>query len=217
MSEQALVRARTVHHIRIDSGRPYTQFRTDYETVVPSFDRLEAIGVVKSNAGWTAIESLSNATAIHGLVNFFTFDPSPVMKLHGNTGHAVTYLAGNIVKAERGFRIDPATFLYVPLRIVIAEGPAGNRPDQLRPSRGPIRGVRQPGTGSRKQRVHRNPGRHIEPSGARCATGARTCALAPIAIAAPSRSRERVMRQTDAGRQSSSSDDNPHPTQEGTP
>lgn len=45
MSEQALVRARTVHHIRIDSGRPYTQFRTDYETVVPSFDRLEAIGV----------------------------------------------------------------------------------------------------------------------------------------------------------------------------
>jgi hypothetical protein len=126
MSEQALVRARTVHHIRIDSGRPYTQFRTDYETVVPSFDRLEAIGVVKSNAGWTAIESLSNATAIHGLVNFFTFDPSPVMKLHGNTGHAVTYLAGNIVKAERGFQVDPATFLYVPLRIVIAEGPAGN-------------------------------------------------------------------------------------------
>ena len=55
MSEQALVRARTVHHIRIDSGRPYTQFRTDYETVVPSFDRLEAIGVVKSNAGWTAM------------------------------------------------------------------------------------------------------------------------------------------------------------------
>jgi hypothetical protein len=126
MSEQALVRARTVHHIRIDSGRPYTQFRNDYETVVPSFDRLEAIGVVKSNAGWTAIESLSDATATHGLVNFFTFDPSPVMKLHGNTGHAVTYLAGNIVKAERGFRIDPATFLYLPLRIVIAEGPAGN-------------------------------------------------------------------------------------------
>jgi hypothetical protein len=125
MSEQTLVRARTVHHIRIDSGRPYAQFRTDYETIVPSFDRLEAIGVVKSNAGWTAIESLSDATAIHGLVNFFTFDPSPVMKLHGNNGHAVTYLAGNIVKAERGFRIDPATFLYVPLRIVIAETAAG--------------------------------------------------------------------------------------------
>ena len=60
MSEQALVRARTVHHIRIDSGRPYTQFRTDYETVVPSFDRLEAIGVVKSNAGWTTNRGLSN-------------------------------------------------------------------------------------------------------------------------------------------------------------
>jgi uncharacterized protein (DUF302 family) len=126
MSEQVLVQARTVHHISIDSGRPYKQFRADYETVVPSFDRLEAIGVVKSNAGWTAIESLSDATAVHGLVNFFTFDPSPVMKLNGNTGHAVTYLAGNIVKAERGFRIDPATFLYVPLRIVIAETATGN-------------------------------------------------------------------------------------------
>jgi hypothetical protein len=51
MSEQALVRARTVHHIRIDSGRPYTQFRTDYETVVPSFDRLEAIGLSKATQG----------------------------------------------------------------------------------------------------------------------------------------------------------------------
>jgi hypothetical protein len=29
------------------------------------------------------------------------------------------------VKAEPGFRIDPATFLYVPLRIIIAETPAG--------------------------------------------------------------------------------------------
>jgi hypothetical protein len=39
MSQQTLVRARTVRHIRIDSGRPYARFRTDYETVVPSFDR----------------------------------------------------------------------------------------------------------------------------------------------------------------------------------
>src|SRR6202453_4006294 len=126
MSEQALVRARTVHHIRIDSGRPYAQFRTDYETVVPSFDRLEAIGVVKSDAGWTAIESLSDATATHGLVNFFTFDPSPVMKLNGNTGHGVTYLAGNIVDAEKGFRADPACFLYLPLRIVLSADADGH-------------------------------------------------------------------------------------------
>jgi hypothetical protein len=39
MSQQTLVRARTVRHIRIDGGRPYARFRTDYETVVPSFDR----------------------------------------------------------------------------------------------------------------------------------------------------------------------------------
>ena len=88
-----MVRAGTVHPIRIDGGRPRAQFRTDYETVVPSFDRLEAIAVVKSDAGWTAIERRSDATAIRGLVNLFTFDPSPVMELRGNMGHA-GYLSG---------------------------------------------------------------------------------------------------------------------------
>jgi hypothetical protein len=53
-------------------------------------------------------------------VNFFVFDPSPVMHLNGSTGNAVTYMTGNIVKAEVGFREQPACFLYVPLRVVIA-------------------------------------------------------------------------------------------------
>ena len=121
------------------------------------------------------------------------------MKLHGNTGHAVTDLAGNIVKAERGFRIDPATFLYLPLRIVIAEGLAGNgeisfdHPADLfavygNPELDPV--------GSES----RNPLRSIDRSGARSATEL-VRGLAPIAKAAPSRSRPRAMRQTDAGRQ----------------
>ena len=125
MSDPIAVHARTVHHIRIDSRRPYAQFRADYEAVVPAFDRLEAIGVVLSGAGWAGIEGLSAATAVHGLVNFFTFDPSPVMALRGNTGHTVTYLAGNIIKAEPGFRADPGSFLYIPLRIAISETTTG--------------------------------------------------------------------------------------------
>jgi hypothetical protein len=32
-------------------------------------------------------------------VNFFVFDPSPVIHLNGSTGNAVTYLNGNIVQA----------------------------------------------------------------------------------------------------------------------
>jgi len=43
------------------------------------------------------------------------------MKLNGSTRQGVTYLAANIIRAERGFRVDPACFLYIPLRIMIAE------------------------------------------------------------------------------------------------
>jgi uncharacterized protein (DUF302 family) len=125
-AEPSKVVPRTVRHITIETGRPYDVFRTDYEKAVPAFDRLEAIGVVASGAGWGGIRALSEATALHGFVNFFTFDPSPVMKQNGNTSRAVTYLTGNIVMAERGFRIDPSCFLYVPLRIVIAESVDGD-------------------------------------------------------------------------------------------
>jgi uncharacterized protein (DUF302 family) len=119
------MQSRPVRHFTIDSGRPYAKLRADYEVAVPNFDRLEAIGVVLSGAGWEAIRGLSEATAVNGFVNFFVFDPSPVMKLNGNDGHGVTYLAGNIVAAEPGFRADPSCFLYVPLRIVITEGVDG--------------------------------------------------------------------------------------------
>jgi len=40
---------------------------------------------VRSGAGWSGITALSDATAGNGLVNIFTFDPSPLMKLNGST------------------------------------------------------------------------------------------------------------------------------------
>jgi hypothetical protein len=109
----------------LTAAAPYADLRRDYEAAVPSFDRLEAVGVVLSGADWGAIEGLSAKTAVHGLVNFFTFDPSPVMAVNGNTRHVVTYLAGNIIKAEHGFRIEPGMFLYLPMRLVITDGPDG--------------------------------------------------------------------------------------------
>jgi hypothetical protein len=116
---------RRVRHVRIESDRPYADLRADYERLVPSFDRLEAIGVVLSQSGWPAITRLSDKTAPHGLASFFTFDPSPVMALNDNQGHGTTYLSGNIIKAERAFAIDPATFLYLPLRVMLSEAPDG--------------------------------------------------------------------------------------------
>jgi uncharacterized protein (DUF302 family) len=125
MSDTVTIRPRTVRHVSIDSGQPYADFRAAYETAVPAFDRLEAVGVVRSGAGWSGITALSDATAGNGLVNVFTFDPSPLMKLNGSTRQGVTYLAANIVRAERGFRVDPASFLYIPLRIMISETEQG--------------------------------------------------------------------------------------------
>jgi ketosteroid isomerase-like protein len=128
MQAAASIRSRTrgVRHFDIDTGRPYAEFRAAYESAVPHFDRLEAIGVTLSGAGWTAIQGLTHATAQHGFVNFFTFDPSPVMALAGHSGNGVTYRAGNIVTAEPGFGIDPSCFLYIPLRVAIVEGKGGS-------------------------------------------------------------------------------------------
>jgi uncharacterized protein (DUF302 family) len=126
MTDAVRIDSRPVRHATIDTGRSYEEFRAQYERAVPSFDRLEAIGVVASGAGWEGIKSLSAATAVHGFVNFFTFDPTPVMAQNGNTGRGVTYLVGNIVLAEQGFRLDPACFLYLPLRVVIAADGDGN-------------------------------------------------------------------------------------------
>jgi hypothetical protein len=120
IDNDVLIVTRPVRQITINTGRPWSEFRADYERAVPAFDRLEAVGVVLSDSGWDAIKRLSKATAVNGFVNFFTFDASPVMAINGNTGHAVTYLAGNIVEAEVGFRERPGCFLYVPLRVVIA-------------------------------------------------------------------------------------------------
>jgi len=76
-----------VRHFDIDTSRPYGEFRAAYEEAVPHFDRLEAIGVAVSGAGWSAIQDLSAATAPHGFVNFFTADfTAPLSALLGTLG-----------------------------------------------------------------------------------------------------------------------------------
>jgi uncharacterized protein (DUF302 family) len=125
MAKDVQIVTRPVRQITMKTGRRWSEFRADYERAVPSFDRMEAIGVVLSDSGWEAIERLSEATAVNGFVNFFTFDPSPVMQLNGSTGSAVTYMTGNIVKAAPGFRADPGCFIYIPLRVVIAADDGG--------------------------------------------------------------------------------------------
>jgi uncharacterized protein (DUF302 family) len=126
MPRDIQVVTRPVRQITMNTGRPWSDFRTAYERAVPHFDHWEAVGLAQSGSGWDAIRRLSEATAVDGFVNFFVFDPSPVMHLNGSSGNAVTYLIGNIIKAEEGFRRHPGCFLYVPLRVVIASDDAGD-------------------------------------------------------------------------------------------
>jgi len=122
MPKDVQIVTRPVRQITINTGRRWAEFRGDYERLVPSFEHLEAIRVVLGDSGWDAIERLSEAMVTNGFVNFFIFEPSQVMHLDGSAGNAVTYMTGNIVKAEPGLRERPGCLIYIPLRVVIAAG-----------------------------------------------------------------------------------------------
>jgi uncharacterized protein (DUF302 family) len=127
MNDEVITRAiRPVRHFTIDTGRPYEGFRAEWEEAVPAFSRDEAMKVVAAGGDWKAIRALSDATAIHGFVNFFQFDPSPVLMLAGSSLRGVTYLTSSIILGEQFFRHDPAILLYAPLRMVIAERTNGS-------------------------------------------------------------------------------------------
>jgi hypothetical protein len=129
MPNDVQVVTRPVRQITINTGQPWAEFRGDYERAVPSFDCPEGIRVVLGNGGCHAIECPSGSNATNGFVNFFTFEPNRVMDLTGSAGNAVTYMTGNITKAELGFRRRPGCLIYIPLRVVISAG--HNREAQL--------------------------------------------------------------------------------------
>lgn len=123
-SEQAVaVMSRPVRRFVIDTGRPYEEFRKEWEHAVPAWSWSTAIAEAKGGGGWHALQDLSARSAVNGLVNIATFDPSTVMRLAGDRLRAVTYLTGNLVLGEALYRHDPAAIEYIPLRVTIAEVP----------------------------------------------------------------------------------------------
>ncbi len=59
MPRDIQVVTRPVRQITMNTGRPWSEFRSDYERAVPHFDHSEAIGVAQSGSGWDAIRRLS--------------------------------------------------------------------------------------------------------------------------------------------------------------
>jgi hypothetical protein len=113
--------SRPVRRFVIDTGRPFDQFRKQFERAVPSWSWGTAVAEAKGGGGWRAIEKMSDRTAVNGLVTIATLDPSGVMRLAGHHLRAVTYLASNLVLTEQLYKLDPAAIEYLPLRLTISE------------------------------------------------------------------------------------------------
>ncbi|WP_203718933.1 hypothetical protein [Asanoa siamensis] len=127
MSEQDVsVLSRPVRRFVIQTGRPFDQFRKQWERAVPAWSWGTAVAEAKGGGGWPALENLSNRSAGDGLVNISTFDPGPVMRLAGHELRAVTYLADNLVIEEGLYKHDPAIIEYLPVRLTISEQPDGD-------------------------------------------------------------------------------------------
>ncbi|HTF09497.1 MAG TPA: hypothetical protein VK659_15120, partial [Asanoa sp.] len=67
MSEQGVsVLSRPVRRFVINTGRPFDQFRKQWERAVPAWSWGTAVAEAKGGGGWAAVENLSDRTAGNG-------------------------------------------------------------------------------------------------------------------------------------------------------
>jgi hypothetical protein len=113
-----------VNRFDIESDDSFDEVRRSYESLVPTIDFSELTEVIESG-DLTRVKQYTAAHAPHSFVNFWTFDPSPMMQLVGHRTRAITYMMGNNVIVETMFRHDAGVLLYAPLRTAIYEDTAG--------------------------------------------------------------------------------------------
>jgi len=112
------------NRIVIDTEDTFDGLRRRFESLVPTIDFAELTEVIESG-DLAAVQRYTATHAPHAFVNFWTFDPTPMMALAGNPTRAITYMVGNNVIAETMFRHDPGVMLYAPLRVAIYEDAHG--------------------------------------------------------------------------------------------
>jgi hypothetical protein len=113
-----------VTRLDVDTPEPFDDVRNRFESLVPTIDFAELTALTETGDP-ARIRDFTAEHARHAFVNFWTFDPTPVMRLSGHTARAITYMIGNPVLAETMFRHDPAVMLYAPLRLEIHEDTDG--------------------------------------------------------------------------------------------
>jgi hypothetical protein len=107
-----------VNRLDIEVAGAFDDFRARYEEVVPRIDPAAIPGFVERQAPWNEVVAATEAVAPHGFLIYWSLDMR-LMALAGDQGSCATYLMGNHTIAERMYRHDQATMLYVPLRTVI--------------------------------------------------------------------------------------------------
>jgi hypothetical protein len=107
-----------VNRLAIEVAGTFDDFRARYEEAVPALDPAVIPGFVEREAAWDEVVAATEAAAPHGFLLYWSLDMK-LMALAGDQGSCVTYLMGNHTIAERMYRHDQATMLYVPLRTVI--------------------------------------------------------------------------------------------------
>lgn len=116
--------AHLVNRIDIETDATFDELRDSYETLVPTINFAELTELIESG-DLARVQQYTAAHAPHSFVNFWTFDPTPMMRLVGHRTRAITYMMGNNVIVETMFRHDPGVMLYAPLRTVIYQDTAG--------------------------------------------------------------------------------------------
>jgi hypothetical protein len=113
-----------VNRFDIDSDHTFEELQRSYELLVPTIDFAELTDVIESG-DLVRVKQYTAAHAPHSFVNFWTFNPTPMMQLVGHPMRAITYMMGNNVIVETMFRHDAGVMLYAPLRTAIYEDDAG--------------------------------------------------------------------------------------------
>jgi hypothetical protein len=113
-----------VNRFDIASGDTFEEIQERYENLVPTIDFDELTELIDSG-DLTRVKQYTADHAPHSFVNFWTFDPTPMMRLVGHQTRAITYMMGNNVIVETMFRHDPGVMLYAPLRTEIYQDADG--------------------------------------------------------------------------------------------
>ncbi|GIT79587.1 hypothetical protein LLS1_12560 [Leifsonia sp. LS1] len=105
----------SVNRIELEAEAPFVALRAALEREVPALDEKRVASLLRAGASWA--ELTREVSGPSGLLRFWSYDPTPVMRVGGADLPAAGYALGDYVTAARMFRHDPGTALYAPARL----------------------------------------------------------------------------------------------------